>query len=398
MTATAAPPAGFSPSLADRLAPTAPGATAVVTATVQGTRHSVSCHGHPSASPGTATGPRTVFELGSVTKTMTALLLAQMCVRGEVRLEDPITEYLPPHARPRHAAADRVTLLHLATHTSGLPRLPANLYPVALPRWTTEPYAGYTPDHLLGAAARIRPRPAPGTRVRYSNFGVGLLGRLLAEAAGETYEHLLATRICAPLALADTAVVPSPPDSGRTPEAGPADLAVGHRRGRPVPPMSMPGLPGAGAVRSCARDLLRYLDAHLHPSATPLAAALHEVRRPRLAKPAGGDRIALVWNVRTFPGHDLYFHCGGTSGFTAFVGFSPQAETGLAALANTTPSLRNNFVQAAYCLLTSLVGEALDDRPAHRTPEPVVQTPAVFSTQPPKNGQASALRAPHLAP
>ena len=84
--------------------------------------------------------------------------------------------------------------------------------------------------------------------------------------------------------------------------------------------------------------------------------------------------------------------------FTAFVGFSPQAETGLAALANTTPSLRNNFVQAAYCLLTSLVGEALDDRPAHRTPEPVVQTPAVFNTQPPKNAQASALRAPHLAP
>ncbi|MGP3952311.1 serine hydrolase domain-containing protein [Streptomyces sp. 7N604] len=339
-----------------------PHGTAVVAAAISGPEQALFCHGSTGHGPGVrAVGPDTRFEIGSLTKTFTALLLADMAARGEVRLDDPITAHLPPGAAPRHPSARRITLLHLATHTSGLPRLPANLYPVALPRWGTNPYAGYSPEQLLRAIAHARPRSRPGRRVHYSNFGVGLLGRLLAEAAGDTYEHLIADRVCAPLGMTATATAAAPA----------ADRATGHRRrGEPVPTWRIPGLPGAGCLASSAADLLRYLDAHLHPDRAPttaaassLAAALHDVRRPRLAVPRTGDRLCLVWNLRSFPGrgprpgYDLLFHSGGTCGFTAFAGFSPQAGVALAAVAGTAPSLRGTFVQAAYRRLGSLVRE-----------------------------------------
>jgi serine-type D-Ala-D-Ala carboxypeptidase/endopeptidase len=336
----------------ETLAALAPAAAApqaaIAVATIQGERRGVACQGE-------GTGPRTRFELGSLTMTFTALLLAEMSERGEVRLDDPIARHLPPHARPHRGAAGKITPLHLATHTAGLPTVPANLVPGALPRWRTAPYAAYTTGQLLAATARIRPRPAPGRRVRYSTFGVGLLGHLLAEAAGDTYPHLIAARLCAPLGLDDTDAAPGP---------GPvaADLATGHHhRGRPLPPMTSHGLPAAGGLRTSAHDMLHFLAAHLHPSTAPasLDAALTVALRPRLAFPRGNLRTALIWNVRTFPDHDLYFHSGANRGFTTFAGFSPQTATALAAFTNTgPPPLHAPFVQTAYTLLKSLIQEA----------------------------------------
>ncbi|MGP3984976.1 serine hydrolase domain-containing protein [Streptomyces sp. KR80] len=338
-----------STTLRERLEPltaAAPGATGVIAAAVRGPESALLCHGRRDLPQLPAhVGPHTRFELGSVTKTFTALLLAEMVTRGDVRLDDPITAYLPAGAAPRHPSARRITLLHLATHTSGLPRLPANLYPVALPRWGSNPYADYTPEHLLQAASRIRLHGRPGTRLHYSNFGVGLLGRLLAEAVGEDYERLVAARVCAPLGMTGT-------HAGTT-----SDDATGYRRGRPVPPWLIPGLPGAGCLRSSASDLLHYLDALVHPDATPLGAPLHDVCRARLVAPHGGDRLCLVWNLRSFPGHELVFHSGGTRGFTTFAGFSRQAGVGLAAATNTAPTLRGTFIRTAYQMLKSLISD-----------------------------------------
>ncbi|AUG79351.1 hypothetical protein CFP65_4615 [Kitasatospora sp. MMS16-BH015] len=297
----------------------APGA-AVVLVLIGPTGSQVLCHG-PLDGPGSpAVGPDTPFELGSVSKTFTALLLAEAAHRGEVSLADRVEV----SGRP-------VSLLRLATHTAGLPRLPPGLLRSALPRWRSNPYAAYTPADLSRALGRTRLRRRPG--LRYSNYGVGLLGRVLAERAGLDYPDLLAQRICGPLGL--TATDCGPPGPG---------AAVGHRRGRPLPPWEIPALPGAGAVRSSGADLLRYLTAHLTP-AGPLAPALREVLRPRVADGRTGRRYGLVWQLH----EDDCHHSGATRGCTAFLALRPAAGTALAALTNSGPTAR--FLDAAYALL-----------------------------------------------
>ncbi|MGK5640004.1 serine hydrolase domain-containing protein [Streptomyces sp. URMC 126] len=308
----------------------------------------------------------TRFEIGSLTKTFTALLLAEQAARGELGLADPLGRHLP--AVPRvHGAA--IALTHLATHTSGLPRLPPGLLRSAVPRLLTNPYAGFGTDDVLRALARTRPRHAPGTRVHYSNFGVGVLGHALTAAAGDSssgpapsYASLLADRVLKPLALRDTDCAAAVP-AGLT-------QVTGHRYGRAQPPLVLPGLPAAGALRSSARDLLTFAEALLDPASAGVPAtlrgALADVRRPRLRLPRG-DGLGLVWNIR--PRHDgsrVHHHSGGTPGCTAFAGFVPRHGTALVALANTAPGPGNTLVQAAYHALLALpaVGEGADPRTA----------------------------------
>ncbi|MFE1317445.1 serine hydrolase domain-containing protein [Kitasatospora phosalacinea] len=316
-------------------------ATAVVVAVAVGDREQVRCFGRTGRGRATACTPDTVFELGSVSKTFTALLLSAMAAGGELALPEPVERLLPadwPAVAVRSGGP--VRLLHLATHTSGLPRLPPGLLASALPTWGGNPYAAFGEEELRAALARTTVRATPGSRYRYSNYGVGLLGRALAERAGLPYGELLARRVLAPLGLGATTCAPNA-----------AGRAVGHRHGRALPPWRIPGLPGAGAVRASGADLLRYLRAHLDGHPAGLAAALREVRRPRLRLPGSGDELCLVWNRRRSGGRELYFHSGGTRGFTAFAGFSPQESVAVAALANAGPVLNGRFVQAGYEVL-----------------------------------------------
>ncbi|MFE4293228.1 serine hydrolase domain-containing protein [Streptomyces sp. NPDC056647] len=294
---------------------------------------------------------RTRFELGSVTKTFTSLLLADLAVRGTVRLDDPLGARIPVRSLPRSPVAADITLEHLATHTSGLPRLPPGLLRTALPSWTTNPYQAYPPDALLDSLAACRPRHTPGTRVRYSNFGVGLLGGLLTEQAASSYGALLRAHVLEPLALTDTTADAAEPQ------------ATGHWHGRPRPPFLIPAMPAAGALRSSARDLLRYLRGLIAPHTTtppgdPLNIALYEVTRARRRAPEGPE-LCLGWTRRVRPGPApaLYFHSGATRGFTAFIGFSQEPAVAVVALTNTAPGPHSRFVQAAYQLLGDLARE-----------------------------------------
>ncbi|MFJ7249115.1 serine hydrolase domain-containing protein [Kitasatospora sp. NPDC098652] len=365
------------------------GGVAVVV--IRGDERTVACRGHSDRSGRHPVRADTRFELGSVTKTFTGLLLAEMAARGEVRYDDPIDRYLPANAVPGYPHERPITLLHLATHTSGLPRLPVGLLPAAAPRWYTRPYATFGPTHLLDALSRTPVRGTPGTQVRYSNLGSGLLGLLLANAAGQRYDDLLAARICGPLGLVDTSSGPGRED------------VSGYRRGRWVPSFRLPALPGASALRSTADDLLRYLQAHLsldavllpgRADAPALRTALGEVRRPRVGRLRGGTRLCLGWN-QWGPGggpggvgadgddgaavgavgvpvegagaegegaEELVFQAGSTRGFSAFVGFSPQAQVGLAVLVGAGTGVRalrgRGIVRGAYETLRTLAGAA----------------------------------------
>ncbi|MFC9325069.1 serine hydrolase domain-containing protein [Kitasatospora sp. NPDC057015] len=383
----------------------APGA-GVAVAVIRGDERSVSCRGYTDRAGERAVRADTRFEIGSVTKTFTALLLAEMAARGDVRYDDPIDRYLPADAVPGYPHERPITLLHLATHTSGLPRLPVGLTPAVVPRWFTRPYATFGPSHLLRALPRTPVRGTPGDTVRYSNLGCGLLGLLLANAAGQRYEELLRSRICGPLGLVDTSCGPG------------GEPGTGYRRGRRVPSFRLPALPGAAALRSTADDMLRYLQAHLALDAVPLPertdavalrTALGEVSTPRVGRRRTGARICLGWNQRSLdegdpvrryggafggggvdgggvggagvegagrvdggpggagdegPGGDggagadqLVFHAGATRGFTTFVGFSPGAQVGLAVMAATHPMRGRGMIQGAYETLRTLVAE-----------------------------------------
>ncbi|WP_306333145.1 serine hydrolase [Streptomyces sp. KL118A] len=352
----------------------APGASAVALAVRRGSEHALLTTGDTAFDGGAPAGPDTRFEIGSLTKTFTALLLAEMVARGEVAYDDPITRFLPRGAAP-HLQGSRITLLHLATHTSGLPRLPPGFLRQGAPVWFSNPYAPYSAASLRRALAHTRPQAAPGTRVRYSNFGVGLLGELLTRAADGSdgledsggfgaghFAPLLADRVLDPLGLTHTSCATDQPQ------------ATGHWHGRPRPAWQMSSLPAAGAGRSTARDLLTTLDVLRDPATAPatvprtLRAALADVTRPRIALPRTGRRIALIWNIRPRPGRDLYHHSGGTRGFTTFAGFSPQTGVALAALANTNPVLTGTFIQRAYLELWVLAQPPERGRPGEDRP------------------------------
>ncbi|MGW4895772.1 serine hydrolase domain-containing protein [Kitasatospora sp. NPDC004240] len=328
----------------DRLVRAAgPSATAVTLVVARGDLDAVHCHGRTDHG-GEPCTPDTAFELGSVSKTFTALLLAAMADRGEVGPADPVERHLPDGWRPATVrVGGPIRLLHLATHTSGLPTLPPGLLARSVPAFLSNPYATFGDEQLRASLARTTVRHRPGERMRYSNYGVGLLGRLLAEAAGTPYAELVERLICRPFGLTATSCLPDGP--GR---------AVGHLWGRPLPSWRIPGLPGAAAVRSGGADMLRYLRAHLSPGDGPLGPALREVQRPRLRLPGSDDGLCLIWNHRRIDGRDHFFHAGATRGFTSFVGFCPQTGSAVAALTNVGPTAGNRFVQQGYETLRRL--------------------------------------------
>ncbi|MDQ0984987.1 serine hydrolase [Streptomyces sp. V2I9] len=303
-------------------------------------------HTGGSAEPGPVPRELLGHELGSASKPYAGLLLARLVAQGRVRYEDRAADLLAP-GFPVHPAVRRITLRHLLTHTSGLPGLPADFYPQAVPRWSTDPYGGYPADRVVRAFLRARPRHRPGTRWHYSNFAVSVLGHTLAAATGTPWEVLLHQLVLAPLHLDATRVRPGPEGTE----------AVGHRRdGTPVPALDTGGFTAAGAVRATPLDMLTFLEAHAGgPELTDptLAAALAEVRRPLLRRGVRHTHThTLTWFHHPSPYGPVLFHAGATLGQQAFLGFRP--ETGLAVAATATRRVHraDTFVATAYDLLT----------------------------------------------
>lgn len=276
-----------------------------------------------------------VFEIGSVTKTFTSLLLADLARDGVVALDDPVSRYLPaaPPVRGRP-----ITLEDLATHHSGLPRLPAGLLWPALTTQRGDPYARLDEAALAAAVPRTPPKRPPGRRFRYSNHGAGLLGWALARAAGTTYDELVGDRVTRPLGLTDTGI--------EVPVGAAHRVAAGHnwRRGD-AGPWHLAALAGAGGLRSTAPDLLRYLAAFAEDDTGPLAESAAETRRVRHR--VGKLGVGLAWMViaggegpRRFRlPSDVLWHDGGTGGYRAFAAVVPATGGAVVVLSNQARSV-----------------------------------------------------------
>ncbi|HKB03027.1 MAG TPA: serine hydrolase, partial [Gemmataceae bacterium] len=183
----------------------------------------------------------TVFEIGSVTKVFTAILMEEMAGRGEVQVDQPVRELLPPGTAVPKRGDREVTLMDLSTHTAGFPMMPGNWQEAV--KDEANPYADYTPDHLYKALAKTRLRWRPGSRDDYSNYGVGLLGHALELRAGQPYESLLIERVLRPLGMNDTVIALSDEHKKR--------MAAGHDEdGQPTANWDIRTLGGAGALQS----------------------------------------------------------------------------------------------------------------------------------------------------
>lgn len=257
-----------------------------------------------------------VFELGSITKAVTGLLLADAVVRGEVALDTTLDELF--------AGARPLRLVDLATHTAGLPRLPLAMLRRAGLTNMTDPYEGTTVDELLADLDRVRIKRL--RRHRYSNFGAALLGQALARRIGLPFAEALHVRVLAPLGVDEVWARDAPP------------VAQPHaKRGDPVPPWELGAYAPAGCLRGTAAGTLRLARACLDPppamaGAVDLALRHHAsgvLMRPGLGwleSPAG-------------KGQKMWWHNGATNGSRAFVGLVRATGVAVAVVANGARSM-----------------------------------------------------------
>ena len=275
---------------------------------------------------GAAPDAHTLYEIGSVSKVLTSLALADAVARGETTLETPVADLLPDSVTVGAHPDGPIRLVDLATHTSGLPRLDLGVG-LAPGFDLADPYARYDADRLYAFLATAEPATAPGTAYEYSNLGGGLLGFALAQRAGEPYADVVRQRVLAPLGMDETWVV--------VPDSAAGRLAQGHGPdGAPVPHWTWTEpTAGAGGWRSSAADLLTLAQAALDPAATPLADALERSLVPRFDI-GGGGQIGLGWHTGQIDDVPVVWHNGGTGGFRSFLVVAPGAGRAVVVLTN----------------------------------------------------------------
>ena len=259
----------------------------------------------------------TIFEIGSVSKVFTGILFADAVQRKVVGLNSLVNDLLPAASGLKLKGQD-VALSHLATHTSGLLRLPVNFKILD----ASDPYIHYNLEKLWDGVKGYRPPRKPGAYL-YSNWGMGLLGALISKAQSKTYAELLSTRITKPLELHDTAIHLSKSQQSR--------LAQGYAGlGQPAKPWDLASLAGAGGVRSTMSDMIRFMQAHFKKS--PLHSTLNAALNEQVKLP-NGQRMGLGWHIAR--DGMTRWHNGMTGGYASYMAMVPQRQLGVIVLANT---------------------------------------------------------------
>jgi CubicO group peptidase (beta-lactamase class C family) len=306
-------------------------------------------YGSTARTGGQPVNERTVYEIGSITKVFTALTLADMVVKGEVGLDDPVQRYLPDSVRVPGRPGHEITLRLLSAQRSGLPRMPNNFAPAN----PANPYADYGAARLYAFLNGYTLTRDPGASYEYSNLGVGLLGLALARHSGTSYEEMVLRRVAGPLHLADTRITLTPDLRAR--------LAHGHAGEQEVSSWDLDALAGAGAIRSTAQDLATLLAAAAGLTHTSLDSAF------RLTEAIEFDagptmRIGLGWHVIGPDSAAAIWHNGGTGGYHSFIGFDPRRRIGVVVLSNSTLGIDDigfHILNPASALVTVRAAVAL---------------------------------------
>lgn len=290
---------------------------------------------YSAGDPGTAvaTPPEKVlFEIGSITKVFTGLLLGQAVAEKRVTLDDPLRRFLPQSVKLAPSVG-AITLRQLATHTAGLPRMPNNFKPAD----ELNPFADYRVEDLyrfLEGFPQATPTPAP----EYSNLGIGLLGHVLSLVYARPYADLLAEKITGPLGLKDTVIALSAEQQQR--------LAEPRDGRKAIKPWTFDALMGCGALRSTVSDMVQFAQA-LMTEKSPVAEAWRVAREPQV-RPPNSDPIGLAVFIVKTREETVYRHNGATGGYQAVWSFSPHTRHALVILANNTEGNPGGIADVLY--------------------------------------------------
>ncbi|MGI9567832.1 MAG: serine hydrolase domain-containing protein [Nitrosopumilus sp.] len=292
--------------------------------------------------------PDMIYEIGSMTKTFTAILAVKLQEERLLSLDDPITKFLPEFAGT-YFDKNKITLYHLITHTSGLVEIPLRNYPrnlFAMIFRTNKgkvfpPRYSYDTSEFLEEVSQIKLKSNPGVTFRYSNTGVGLVGKILERITNSTYDKLIKDKICNRLEMNDTGIIVSETQKER--------LAMGYLyTGKEAEPINIPAVASAGSIRSTVSDMLKFLKANLELNKTDLSPVLGYCRttkiKPkinpflrslsRLLYGVRSTEVGLGWIMSDLDNIKIIWHNGGTEGFSTLMMMDQGKKTGVVVLAN----------------------------------------------------------------
>ncbi|MBL9113888.1 MAG: serine hydrolase [Verrucomicrobiaceae bacterium] len=292
---------------AERLAVSLPEGCIVIGETVAGGRTVYSLIG--KVEDRDVAPEKRIFEIGSLSKVFTGVLLAQAVAEKRVTLDSTLAEVLKGEVEFNDAKVAGITLRQLAAHTSGLPRIPNNMKADESP---DDPYVAYGWTELCKYLSEARLERPPPCDYAYSNLGVGLLGDVLARLYGKSWEELVKERITGPLGMKDTAVNLSDEQKSR--------VMVPYAGARKTKPWTFKTLAGAGALRSTAADLMIFLEAIAHPEKTTMGEALELIKVPQFS-----GRTGLCLQRLELKNEIGYWHTGGTGGFKSWMSTKPKS-------------------------------------------------------------------------
>jgi|CXWL01.1.fsa_nt_gi CubicO group peptidase (beta-lactamase class C family) len=284
----------------------------------------------------------TIFEIGSITKTFTANLLLQLHEQKILDIQSPALNYLPPDFG-NDSVLQKIILADIASHSSGLPRLPANIDKIK--EYTLmQPYQFYTREYLYSSLKNLK-SIKPG-KYGYSNLGFGLLSTIEENVTAMSFESLLNKHIFQPLLMDNTYI-----DAKKNT----TDSATGYFYGKPADYWKFDCLAGAGAIKSSAADILKYLDAHFEYKNENFSTVVHKITQP--VKPVATNmQICYGWHTFEDLKHRVFWHNGGTYGFSTFAAFEPRTKMSVILASNST-GINSALDKLAVDLLILLMGK-----------------------------------------
>jgi D-alanyl-D-alanine-carboxypeptidase/D-alanyl-D-alanine-endopeptidase len=294
-------------------------------------------HIHPDS--GRKPQPTDYFSIGSITKVFTTLILQDQVMKGRVSLDDPVSTFLPDSIPMPEREGQVITLKHLATHTSGLPRIDFGYsQSVEGRKHRLNPYKAYNHEELYDFLMDYDYPQTPGDSFRYSNLGMALLGHVLEKITEKPYEKLI-REYAQQMGMDHTTTQLKPEEKS-------AFLTPYNGRGEATPAWDYQVVAAAGAIRSTPKDMLHFVKANLGLVETPHNKALARSRKPIKPLKNSNDssgHIGLGWLISGKPiaGGNMIFHSGGTYGFRAFAGFLKEQKVGVVLMTNSLGKVTN---------------------------------------------------------
>lgn len=303
--------------------------SSIVVGIINNNNQYIICHGNPFDKSEQKADKNTIYEIGSITKIFTTTIFANMIVKGELKLTDPVSMYLPDSVKFTEKDGKTITLKHLATHTSGLPRFPENF----IPKDPQNPYKDYTISDIYQFLKDFTVKENQGIG-EYSNIGMALLANIICDVSKTNFETLLIESICKPLDMQNTVIdiTKEQQEQFATPYIVP-DKITEH--------WDFQAIEGAGAIKSNLVDMLIFLSAQLTPDNSSLGKAIKLAHGFQDSTSMKNTSIGLGWFINHQYNDTIIWHNGSTGGFKSFIGFDVKNQRGVVVLSNSTRSIND---------------------------------------------------------